>query len=102
MFVSILQEGDGVANRILLGMNIDLEALYDKFVTNCFSSTSLKQKLLLDSFSVNMNKEASDNKYDPVVGREKQINRVIQILLRKNKNNPIHWGMMFLKFLVKS
>lgn len=92
LFVSILQEGDGVANRILLGMNIDLEALYDKFVTNCFSSTSLKQKLLLDSFSVNMNKEASDNKYDPVVGREKQINRVIQILLRKNKNNPILIG----------
>lgn len=92
LFVSILQEGDGIANRILLGMNIDLELLYDKFVNNSNFVTNSKKKLLLDDFAINMNVECAENKYDPVVGRDTQINRVIQILLRKNKNNPILIG----------
>lgn len=92
LFVSILQEGDGVANRILLGMNIDLELLYDKFVASNSMKSNTKGKLLLDDFAVNMNQECYENKYDPVVGRENQINRIMQILLRKNKNNPILIG----------
>lgn len=92
LFVSILQEGDGIANRILLGMNIDLELLYDKFVNSSNFLTNSKKKLLLDDFAINMNVECAENKYDPVVGRDTQINRVIQILLRKNKNNPILIG----------
>lgn len=92
LFVSILQEGDGIANRILLGMNIDLELLYDKFVTSSYINSPSIKKLLLDDFAVNMNKECIKQKYDPVVGRDKQINEVIQILLRKNKNNPILIG----------
>lgn len=92
LFVSILQEGDGIANRILLGMNIDLELLYDKFVTNSYINVANTKKLLLDDFAINMNKECMNQKYDPVVGRDKQIERTIQILLRKNKNNPILIG----------
>jgi len=92
LFISILQEGDGVANRILLGMNIDLELLYDKFVSGDSFFLNRNRKLLLDEFAVNMNEESLKNKYDPVVGREKQIERVIQILLRKNKNNPLLIG----------
>lgn len=92
LFISILQEGDGIANRILLGMNIDLECLYDKFVSNSYINNNLTKKLLLDEFSINMNKECIKQKYDPVVGRDKQIDRIIQILLRKNKNNPILIG----------
>lgn len=92
LFVSILQEGDGIANRILFGMNIDLELLYDKFVNSSNFLTNSKKKLLLDDFAINMNVECAENKYDPVVGRDTQINRVIQILLRKNKNNPILIG----------
>ena len=92
LFVSILQEGDGVANRILLGMNIDLEFLYDKFVSSNYIKTNSKRKLMLDDLAISMNKECLENKYDPVVGRDNQINRIIQILLRKNKNNPILIG----------
>ncbi len=92
LFVSILQEGDGVANRILLGMSIDLDLLYDKFIANNQIKNNIKSKLLLDDFSINMNKECYENKYDPVVGRESQIERIMQILLRKNKNNPILIG----------
>jgi len=92
LFVSILQEGDGVANRILFGMNIDLDFLYDKFMDNNYSVSKYNKKLMLDELAINMNKECQNNKYDPVVGREEQISRVIQILLRKNKNNPILIG----------
>lgn len=92
LFISILQEGDGIANRILLGMNVDLELLYDKFVTNSHINKNLTKKLILDDFSINMNEECANNKYDPVVGRDRHIARIIQILLRKNKNNPILIG----------
>ena len=46
----------------------------------------------LNKFCVNLNKRASDGKIDPVIGRSKEINRTIQILSRRNKNNPIFVG----------
>lgn len=92
LFISILQEGDGVANRILLGMNVDLELLYDKFISTSFVNKNVNKKLMISDFAINMNEESLNNKYDPVVGREEQINQLIQILLRKNKNNPILIG----------
>lgn len=92
LLISILQEGDGVANRILISMNIDLEALYDKFLSSSNYITSSNKKLMLDSIAINMNKLAESSKYDPVIGRDDYINRIIQILLRKNKNNPLLIG----------
>jgi ATP-dependent Clp protease ATP-binding subunit ClpC len=50
------------------------------------------KKNVLDYFSIDLNKEATDKKFDPVVGRNKEIDRAIQILLRKSKNNPIFVG----------
>ena len=90
LLISILQEGDGVANRILLGMNIDLDALYNKFL-DFYDNHNSKNKLL-EEVAVNMNKQFKSNKFDPVVGRELQVNNIIQILLRKNKNNPLLIG----------
>ena len=92
LLVSILQEGDGVANRILLGMKVDLECLYEKFINNSNFSMVGGKKLLLDEFAINMNKEYLNNKYDPVIGRDDKIAQIIQILLRKNKNNPVLVG----------
>lgn len=87
LLVSILQEGDGVANRILMGMNIDLNLLYEKFLStkNCVKS---KNTPILDELGINMNKCI----YDPVIGRDLQINQIIEVLLRKNKNNPLLIG----------
>ena len=84
LLISILEEGDGVANRILISMNVDVERLCEEFLTKDYSYRST----LLDELGLNMNKCV----YDPVIGRDKEIDRVIQVLLRKNKNNPLLIG----------
>ncbi len=88
LFISILDEGDGVANRILISMNIDIDKLRDEFISNDYRS--INNNLVLDELAINMNNNI--NKYDPVIDRDKEIDRVIQILLRKNKNNPLLIG----------
>ena len=91
LLISILQEGEGVANRILIGMDIDLEAIYNKLI-NSSNYYKNDQSFLLDELAVNMNKYSENGKYDPVIGRDVQVERLIQILLRKNKNNPLLIG----------
>lgn len=88
LLLSILEEGDGVANRILISMNIDIDELSEEFSLNYHRTRS--NNLIIDELGVNMNK--SSIKYDPVIGRDKEIERIIQILLRKNKNNPLLIG----------
>jgi len=88
LLLSILEEGDGVANRILISMNIDIDELSEEFSLNYHRTKS--DNLIIDELGVNMNK--SSIKYDPVIGRDKEIERIIQILLRKNKNNPLLIG----------
>lgn len=86
LLISILEEGDGVANRILISMGVDLDKLCEEFLSN---NTSYKSSdSLLEKLGINMNKCT----YDPVIGRDREIDRIIQILLRKNKNNPLLIG----------
>ncbi len=89
LFLAFLREGEGVANRILMCLNVDLDALYDCFISSNYLFENHSSGLL-DQFSVNMNEQSS--KYDPVIGREKEIKEIIQALLRKNKNNPLLIG----------
>lgn len=90
LLISLLQEGDGVANRILVGMDIDLEALQEKVIASVQEEEAPLS--FLRELGVNMNEKSLMNHYDPVVGREKQILQLIQNLLRKNKNNPLLIG----------
>ena len=90
LLVSILEEGDGVANRILIGMNINMNKLCDKFLSS--ESVVLNKTTKLDDIGINMNEASKKGKYDPVIGRAREIERIIQILLRKNKNNPLLIG----------
>ena len=91
LFLSILQEGDGVANRILMGMKIDLNLLYEKFLSTEIVDKEMNTPIL-DELGINMNNYSLSGKYDPVIGRDSQIDQVIQTLLRKNKNNPLLIG----------
>ena len=50
------------------------------------------KKLLLDDIATNLTKLAKERKLDPVIGRDKEINKAIEILLRRKKNNPILIG----------
>lgn len=93
LFLSLLEEGDGVANRVLMGMNIDIDALYEKFSNKfLYKNRGHKTKLLIEEFSVDFNRRALNNDIDPVIGREDKINRIIEVLLRRTKNNPLLIG----------
>ena len=92
LFSSMLEEGEGVAIRILIGMNIDLDDLYQEFAYKLPIKKSKNKKLLIDELGVDLTKKASDGLLDPVVGRDEEISRVIEILSRRKKNNPILIG----------
>ena len=91
IFVSILEEGEGVGIRILLGMNVDIDKLYNELNKNVYKKKSSK-KNVLNELGIDLNKKVKENLIDPVIGRDKEINRVIEILCRRTKNNPILIG----------
>ena len=91
LLYAILEEGEGVAIRIMLSMGIDLDELMSEFEIKLVSKKKNK-KLLIDEFGIDLNKKALNNEIDPVYGREKEIKRVIEILSRRNKNNPLLIG----------
>lgn len=91
LFLSLLDEGEGVANRILLGMNIDIDYLYDIFNKRRFNSDK-KSLYLVEEYGYSLNDRYHSNGFDPVIGRDEQVNRIIEILLRKTKNNPVLVG----------
>lgn len=92
LFTSMLEEGEGVAIRILLSMNVDLDSLYMEFSDKIAKKNKTKKKSLVYEFGVDLNQKVLDNEIDPVIGRDAEINRVIEILLRRTKNNPILLG----------
>ena len=87
---AIFLEGEGIAIRILLGMNIDIDDIYDDIVSN--KHTSSNNKLMVDSFGIDLNEKAKNDELDPVIGREEELKRVMEILSRRTKNNPILIG----------
>lgn len=92
LFSSMLEEGEGIAIRILIGMDIDLDDLYHDFAYKLPIKKSKNKKLLIDELGIDLTKKASDGLLDPVVGRDEEISRVIEILSRRKKNNPILIG----------
>ena len=93
LFFAIFEEGEGVAIRVLIGMDVDVDALYDVFSENTNErAVKTNRKLLVDSLGVDLNLKASNKELDPVVGRDEEIARVMEILLRRNKNNPLLIG----------
>ena len=91
LFASLLEEGEGVALRILLSMNVDLDELYSEFNYNLTTKKKKKnKKLIIEEMGENLVEKASC--LDPVIGREKEVKRLIEILSRRTKNNPILIG----------
>ena len=93
LFASLLEEGEGVAIRIMMGMNIDIDSLYDEFSYRFVNTKKKKnKKLLLEEMGIDLTKKALDGNLDPVVGRDNELKRVMEILCRRTKNNPILIG----------
>ena len=90
LFTSLLEEGEGVAIRIMIGMNIDIDELYNEFSYKFTSKIKKNKKLEIETLGVNLTEQA--NTLDPVIGREKEIKRLLEILCRRTKNNPILIG----------
>ena len=91
LFSALLEEGEGVAIRIMLGIGIDLEELYDEFSYKIVNHKKNK-KLIVEEMGVDLTLKASKKELDPVIGRDSEIQRVIEILSRRSKNNPLLIG----------
>ena len=90
LFKALLEEGEGVAIRILLSMNIDLDEIESTFI---YMEKKIHDRhLLIDELGVDLTKKAELGEVDPVIGRESEINRILEILSRRCKNNPILIG----------
>ena len=93
LFLALLEEGEGVAIRILIGMNIDIDELYDEFIDKLNpKKNDSKTKLMIEEYAIDFNKRAKLKEIDPVVGCDDEIQRLIEILSRRTKNNPLLIG----------
>ncbi|MDX6521962.1 MAG: ATP-dependent Clp protease ATP-binding subunit ClpC, partial [Gaiellales bacterium] len=101
ILLGLVRENEGVAARILLDFDADAEKIRNEIIrmlsgpgrrTQGAGTTGEKGKQsskLLDQFGRNLTKLATEGKLDPVVGRQNEIERVMQILSRRTKNNPV-------------
>ena len=104
ILLGLVRENEGVAARILLDFDADAEKIRNEIIrmlsgpgrrqqgSGGGSGEKAKSSKLLDQFGRNLTKAATDGKLDPVVGRQTEIERVMQILSRRQKNNPVLIG----------
>ncbi len=103
ILLGLVRENEGVAARILLDFDADAEKIRNEIIRmlsgpgrrqqqGAGSGEKSKSSKLLDQFGRNLTKQASEGKLDPVVGRQTEIERVMQILSRRQKNNPVLIG----------
>ena len=93
LLLAILEEGEGVAIRLLIGLNIDVDEIYNSISKDSkVSNKAIHKKLLVEDFAVNLNKKVVGNEVDPVIGRDDEIKSLIEILCRRGKNNPLLIG----------
>ena len=108
LLLGLIREGEGVAARVLENLGVDLNKIRTNVVkilgeskpqtvsSSAGSSSSMSSSKAktpsLDEFGTDLTLAASELRLDPVIGREKEIERVIQILARRTKNNPVLLG----------
>lgn len=92
--IGILEESNSIANRILIDLSIDLNELYEelndsgKGENTTTTNNSYNNTPTLNQYSLDLTQKAKEGKLDPVIGRKEEIQRVIQLLSRRTKNNP--------------
>jgi ATP-dependent Clp protease ATP-binding subunit ClpC len=104
ILLGLVRENEGVAARILLDFDADAEKIRNEIIRMLSGpgrrqqgaggapGEKSKSSKLLDQFGRNLTKLAAEGKLDPVVGRQTEIERVMQILSRRTKNNPVLIG----------
>jgi ATP-dependent Clp protease ATP-binding subunit ClpC len=102
LLLGLIREGEGVAARVLENLGVDLSKVRTQVIRMLGETAEVasgggggsrsNKTPTLDEFGSNLTQLAKDGKLDPVVGRQKEIERVIQILGRRTKNNPVLIG----------
>ncbi len=102
LLLGLIREGEGVAARVLENLGVDLSKVRTQVIRMLGETAEVgagvgggggrNKTPTLDEFGSNLTQLASEGKLDPVVGRQKEIERVIQILGRRTKNNPVLIG----------
>lgn len=99
MLLALLHDADCVATRILLTLNINVQKLYQEIFTvlgadpkeyqeEMMQDGSKKREGVLEQYGTDMTAQAEEGKLDPVIGRDAEIGRLMQVLSRRTKNNP--------------
>ncbi|NMA66796.1 MAG: ATP-dependent Clp protease ATP-binding subunit [Clostridiaceae bacterium] len=99
ILIGIMREGESVAVKILSDLGADIRKLYENIITMLSEDTPMAvaqnkphavdvETPTLDQFGRDLTAYVRDGKIDPVIGRDKEIERVVQILSRRTKNNP--------------
>src|SRR2546428_2069567 len=106
ILLGLVRENEGVAARILLDFDADAEKIRNEIIRMLSgpgrrqgqgggggpAGEKSKSSKLLDQFGRNLTKQSTEGKLDPVVGRQTEIERLMQILSRRTKNNPVLIG----------
>jgi ATP-dependent Clp protease ATP-binding subunit ClpC len=103
ILLGLIREGEGVAAQVLVKLGADLNKVrqqviqllngyQNKETTATASEATPSTSLVLDQFGRNLTQAAREGKLDPVIGREKEIERLMQVLSRRTKNNPVLIG----------
>ena len=102
LLLGLIREGEGVAARVLENLGVDLAKVRTQVIRMLGETAEVAsgggggkgstKTPTLDEFGTNLTQQAADGKLDPVVGRQNEIERVIQILGRRTKNNPVLIG----------
>lgn len=95
LLLAILREGDGLAMQILQHFDVTQEKLqkaFEQYISEDGKNSGGANLGEMGDFAIDLNEKAKQGKIDPVIGRKEEINRVVQILSRRNKNNPVLIG----------
>jgi len=101
LLLGLIREGEGVAARVLTELGVDRKRVREEVLKLLGPTSSMKTREgkkeksetpNLDQFGRDLTQMAKENKLDPIIGREKEIERVVQVLSRRKKNNPILIG----------
>lgn len=82
ILIEILEYGEGIGISLLSNLNINLNKLYNDLLHNKSDN----------EYGINLNEQVKKKNYEPITGRHKELNELIEVLLRKNKNNPLLIG----------
>ncbi|WP_375493295.1 ATP-dependent Clp protease ATP-binding subunit [uncultured Jatrophihabitans sp.] len=103
ILLGLIREGEGVAAQVLVKLGADLNKVRQQVIqllngyqskepAGTASEATPSTSLVLDQFGRNLTQAAREGKLDPVIGREKEIERLMQVLSRRTKNNPVLIG----------